>query len=156
MNEKNKEAEEARDESPMERRTFLKKSALTALFMGMTVHISGCEEADSPDSGDDETAPASTDTTDQSTPAPKEDAPPAQQTPNNVNGVISDNHGHTTTITGVQLAAGDAFAVMLTCGASHKHTVSLSSAQVAAIAAGNQVSKFSSIDFGHKHTVTFN
>jgi len=73
---------------------------------------------------------------------------------------ISANHGHSATVTSVQINAGNA--VTLTLGGSdHSHTVDLTAAEVVQIGNGTRVSKQStsnaSAGFGtHDHTVTFN
>jgi hypothetical protein len=73
-----------------------------------------------------------------------------------VEGSISANHGHTATITRAQLTAGGALGLNIQGSASHPHSVSLSQAEVGQIAAGMRVSKESSADSAHSHTVTFN
>jgi len=71
-------------------------------------------------------------------------------------GVISANHGHIATIAGATLAAGNAYSFDIRGGADHPHTVSLSAAEIVSIAANQRVSKESSTDLSHSHTVTFN
>jgi hypothetical protein len=71
-------------------------------------------------------------------------------------GVISNNHGHVAIITGAQLTAGNAIQLDIRGSATHTHTVSLSAADIATIAASQQVARQSSTDSGHSHTVTFN
>ena len=72
-----------------------------------------------------------------------------------LSGAISDNHGHTVTITAAQVAAGAD--VLLTSGgaATHTHTASLQSAQVVAIRAGTRTVVTSSLANSHSHSVTF-
>lgn len=70
-------------------------------------------------------------------------------------GSISANHGHTARITSAQLAAGGALVLDIRGTSAHPHTVSLSAADVSAIAAGQTISRESSFDDGHTHTVTF-
>jgi hypothetical protein len=71
-------------------------------------------------------------------------------------GSISANHGHTVTITAAQLTAAAAVSLQLTVGDGHTHGVTLSAAEVTQIAGSTRVSKESSSDTGHSHTVTFN
>jgi hypothetical protein len=71
-------------------------------------------------------------------------------------GVISNNHGHTATITAAELMAGNAVNVQLTLGSGHTHQLALTANQVAAVAANQKVSGESTTDNGHSHTVTFN
>ncbi len=71
-------------------------------------------------------------------------------------GQISNNHGHSAVITAAQLTAGGALVLNIQGAATHNHTVSLSAAEIASIAANQRVAKESSVDNGHSHTVTFN
>lgn len=71
-------------------------------------------------------------------------------------GQISANHGHSAVITSAQLTAAGALSLDITGSAGHPHTVALSGAEIASIAAGQRVAKESSNDVGHSHTVTFN
>lgn len=71
-------------------------------------------------------------------------------------GDISNNHGHTATITAAQLSAGNAVTIQLTLGSGHTHSLSLGADQIVAIAANQRVSGQSTTNSGHNHTVTFN
>jgi hypothetical protein len=71
-------------------------------------------------------------------------------------GQISSNHGHTAVITGAQLTAGGALQLDITGSADHPHRVALSAAEITSISGGQKVSKDSSTDASHFHTVTFN
>jgi hypothetical protein len=71
-------------------------------------------------------------------------------------GSISSNHGHSAVITGAQLAAGGTLSLSIQGTATHPHTVDLSADDLTAIAANQRVSKESSEDNSHTHTVTFN
>jgi hypothetical protein len=77
-----------------------------------------------------------------------------------VEGVISDNHGHTSTLTVDQLGAADAVTLDITGTADHTHNVELTADQVTSVAAGDQVSIDSSESSAegdsHTHNVTFN
>ena len=88
------------------------------------------------------------------TPAPTPTPTPAA-TADKV-GVISSNHGHVAIITAAQLTAGGALQLDIQGTATHTHTVVLSAAEVTSIAGGTKVSKESSTDASHSHTVTFN
>ncbi len=114
----------------IERREFT-LGAVLAMLAGATITISGCGGDDPPSSP--------------STPAPSADKA----------GQISANHGHNVTISGAQLTAGAS--VMLTLmGGGHTHTVTLDATEVVQIRNNQRVSKTSSTDSGHTHTVTFN
>ncbi len=71
-------------------------------------------------------------------------------------GSISANHGHVAVITGAQLTAAGALSLNIQGTATHPHTVELSAGEIASIAANGRVSKDSSDNSGHSHTVTFN
>jgi len=73
-------------------------------------------------------------------------------------GAISANHGHSVTLTAAQQQAGQAVTLTFTLSTdgSHTHQISLSAAQVTAIAAGTQVTVTSTLVNGHTHDVTFN
>lgn len=71
-------------------------------------------------------------------------------------GAISGNHGHTAVITSGELQAGGALTLNIQGSATHNHSVALSGDQVVGIRNGTRVSRESSNDDGHTHTVTFN
>jgi hypothetical protein len=71
-------------------------------------------------------------------------------------GTISNNHGHSAVITGAALTAGGALSLDIQGSASHTHKVELSAADMTTIAANQKVSKESTTDNSHSHTVTFN
>jgi hypothetical protein len=71
-------------------------------------------------------------------------------------GQIGSNHGHSAIITGAQLTAGGTLSLNIQGTATHPHTVDLTAADMTAIAASQKVSKESSTDSAHSHTVTFN
>lgn len=73
-----------------------------------------------------------------------------------VNGSVSANHGHTATVTRVQLSEGGAVSLDIRGSADHSHTVGLSGAQVTQIASGGRVSVESTSEQAHTHTVIFN
>ena len=117
-------------ENSLTRRQFTVESAL-AMLAGVTITITGC---------DDEPAPNPTPITGDKT------------------GTVSFNAGHNhvgATITAAQFAAGNSITLTLT-GSGHTHTVSLSQTELSQISANTRVSKDSSNDEGHIHTVTFN
>ncbi len=72
-----------------------------------------------------------------------------------VTGAISENHGHTATITQSQIAAGNAIDLQIRGTADHPHTVSISQANLQTLANRQAVSVISTLDFSHTHTVTF-
>jgi hypothetical protein len=118
----------------LDRREFTLAAVLAALS-GVTITISGCGGDSSP-----------------STPTPT----PTPGAGGDKSGAISGNHGHTAVITGAQLTAGAAVTLELTVGNGHTHSVALTAAEVTQIAGTTRVSKESTNDSGHSHTVTFN
>ncbi len=117
----------------LDRRTFTLEAVLAMLSgVVITISSSACGGGSSP------TTP--------NTPTPSGDKM----------GVISANHGHVAIITGAQLTAGGAVNLDIQGTATHTHTVSLSAADIMAIAANQQVSRESTNNSGHSHTVTFN
>lgn len=86
-------------------------------------------------------------------------APSPSPNPNpggDVAGAISGNHGHTAVVTAAQITAANSVSLDIRGTADHPHTVALSAAEVGMIGNGQSVSKPSSNDDGHTHTVTFN
>jgi len=124
----------------LSRREFTVESVL-ALLAGVTITIAGCGGSDGPTSPSTNTSGGGTTTT---------------TTQQDVNGVISANHGHVATVTAARITAAQAFSLDIQGNATHNHTVQLSSDQLRAIAARQQVVVTSSTDVGHDHTVTFN
>jgi len=123
------------DENLLTRREFTVESAL-AMLAGVTITISGCGDDDNPTSAPT-TPPAAADKT----------------------GTVSTDAGHTHTgaaITAAQLTAGNAITLTLTGATTHIHTVPLSQTELTTISAGTRLSKTSSTDNAHSHTVTFN
>jgi len=133
------------DRGLLGRREFTVASVLAALS-GVMITITGCD-ADSP------TGPSGSMPT--PTPAPTPEPGPGQ-TPQDVMGTVSANHGHRAVITGAELLAGDAVRLDISGSASHPHTVDLTAEQVADIRDGQRVTMTSSFDAGHMHNVTFN
>jgi hypothetical protein len=124
----------------LDRRKFTLAAALAALS-GVAITISACGGSSSPSSpstgGTGTGGTGSTGASDKV-------------------GVISNNHGHSAVITGAQLTAGGALNLDIQGTATHTHQVSLTAAQIASIAANQQVGQESSTSSGHSHTVTFN
>ena len=114
----------------LDRREFTLAAALAALS-GVAITISACGGGGS---------------------SPSSPSPPAN---GDTVGVIGFNHGHTAVITSAQLSAGGALILEMR-GSDHPHTVMLSTADMTAIAANSRVSRESSSDDGHSHSVTFN
>ncbi len=81
--------------------------------------------------------------------------PSPSNTPADINGAISANHGHVATVTGAQIAADVAVTLNIQGTASHNHTVALSAADLTSLMNRQPVSITSSTDVGHQHTVTF-
>lgn len=124
-------------DDPMPRREFTRKSVL-ALLSGVVITITGCSDSSSPVSP---------------TPMP---TPPPSSNPGDVTGVISANHGHIAIVTGVQITAGNAVVLDIMGNADHSHRVDLSAGEIGQIGSGQRVSKQSSTNLSHDHTVTFN
>jgi hypothetical protein len=130
-----------KEEKTLDRREFTLAAALAALS-GVAITITACGGGGSP------SAP--------STPAPTP-APSGGGTPADKTGLISSNHGHSgAVITGAQLTAPSVINLDIRGQADHPHSVTLTAADVTAIAANGRVSTESTSDAGHSHTVTFN
>jgi hypothetical protein len=67
---------------------------------------------------------------------------------------IATNHGHSVTVTKADAAAGAAKTYDIQGGADHSHTLEISAAQFAMLAAGDPVTIMSSTDAAHAHMVT--
>jgi hypothetical protein len=111
----------------MNRRQFSVEAAL-ALLGGASVVISGC--------GGGSSSPST---------VPLQDSV----------GTVSSNHGHAAVVTAAELGSNGALNLDIRGTASHSHTVTLSTTEIAAIRAGGRVEKESSGN-SHTHTVTFN
>lgn len=125
--------------APIDRRTFLGTTATLALLGGASITL-GC-------SGSDNGV----------TPPP----PPPPPGPPDVTGVVETNHGHVMRVSGSYLNATGDVTIEMQGSTLHKHSVTLSSAQLAAIRAGSRVQVASTeSDFGpegpHDHVVVFN
>lgn len=114
------------------RREFTVHSAL-AMLSGVTITILGC--------GDNSGGSSS---------------PTPQPPPGGASGVIGANHGHTAIITAAELMASNMLVLNIRGTADHPHTVELTAAEVQQISGGARVSKLSSTDQAHSHSVTFN
>lgn len=83
-------------------------------------------------------------------------SPSSPSAPSDKTGVIGSNHGHLAVITAAQLTAGGGLTLDIRGTSDHPHTVTLTVANMTAIASNQRVSKESSSDDGHSHSVTFN
>jgi hypothetical protein len=119
----------------LDRREFTVAAVLAALS-GVTITISSCGGSDGSPTSNPTPTP---------TPAAGDKA-----------GTISGNHGHTAVITAARLTAGSEFTLDIQGQATHPHSVEISAAEVTQISQGARVSKASSTNDGHSHTVTFN
>ena len=128
------------EEKTIGRREFTLAAALAALS-GVTITISAC--------GGGSSSPSAP-----STPPPA--AGGGGGTTADKTGVVGSNHGHVAVITGAQLTAANAVALDIRGSSDHPHTVTLTTADIASIAANQRVTKESSSDAGHSHSVTFN
>ena len=122
--------DEMSNEKSLSRREFTLEAAL-AILAGVTITIGGCG-SDSPSS------------------------PSPTLSPGDRAGTISANHGHSATIVAAQLTAGNAISLDIRGQATHPHTVAISQAEMVQIAGNQRVSKESTNNEGHTHTVTFN
>jgi hypothetical protein len=129
-------------------------ASVNALFVGMTVWMSGC-------SGGGGSSPAAP------TAAPTPTSAPAPAGTGDKGGTIAANHGHVATVTGAQLLASGAVTLDIRGTADHDQAVQLSVDQVRQIAAGTRVTQTSTQSAatpdgyggstpGHTHSVTFN
>lgn len=120
-------------DSTLDRREFTRLSLL-AMLSGVAITISGCGGGS--------------------------DGPGSPTTPTDgEEGSISANHGHRARITSAELTAGGQLTVSLGPAVGvpdHTHTVSLTAAEVVSIRDGARVSKVSTNQDAHDHTVTFN
>ena len=124
------------------RREFTLAAAM-AVLSGVAISVSGC-------GGSDSGSPASPSSGGSgSTPPPA--SPGGGRT-----GSISANHGHSATISSAELGSSGGITLDIRGSADHPHTVALTGAELSAIAGGQRVSKESSSDASHSHTVTFN
>ncbi|TDI34310.1 MAG: hypothetical protein E2P02_30710 [Acidobacteria bacterium] len=124
------------DSKKLTRRDFTVSSVL-ALLSGVAITITGCG-----DSNDTPTTP---------TPTP---TPTAMDT--DVTGTVGTNHGHTAVITAAQLTSNATVMLDIMGTSIHSHTVEITVVDLGQIVAGTRVTKTSSTDDGHSHTVTFN
>ena len=118
----------------IDRREFTLRSVM-AMLSGVTITISGCGGG----GGGSPTQPN-----------------PQPSSGDKVGNVSEPIHGHTAVILAAQLAAGGALTLNIRGTADHPHTVQLTGAEVASIAAGQRVGRASSEEDFHTHTVTFN
>lgn len=114
----------------MDRREFLAKAGLLAPWAAIPVVLTACSN--------DKTSPT--------TPATGDVAGDVS---------VSGGHSHSVVITKAQIDAGNSVTLTLT-GAGHTHTVSLTAEEVMNVGDAQRVSKPSSTNSGHSHTVTFN
>ena len=82
---------------------------------------------------------------------------PTTPTPtvNDVTGVITANHGHTAVIRAAQITAAGAITLDIRGDATHPHQVEVSAADLTNLKNRQPVTKTSTTDNGHQHTVTF-
>ena len=109
------------------RREFTLESAL-ALLSTVAITVSGCDDDSTP------TTPT---------------------TATSVTGNVSANHGHTAVIDAARITAGTAFSLDIRGTATHPHTVDIAQADLMALQNRQTVTKASTTDNDHSHTVTF-
>jgi hypothetical protein len=120
------------NESDLTTRREFTAQAVMALLSGVTITISGCGGSSSPA------------------------GPSAPAPPGGAAASVSDNHGHTATLTSAEITGGASVTLQIRGVADHPHTVVLTGPEINQIGAGGRVSKTSSTDVAHNHTVTFN
>ena len=118
----------------IDRRQFTVASAM-AILTGVVITITGCGSSSS---------------------SPTSPTPVPTPGPGDKVGTISGNHGHSAIITAASLTAGGALSLDIRGSADHTHTVSLTGADLTSISANQRVSKESTNESSHSHTVTFN
>jgi len=118
----------------IDRREF-SAAAVMALLSGVAITVSGCGGGSSPSGpSGGMSPPASGDRV----------------------GSISANHGHQAIVRAAQITAANAVNLDIQGSADHPHSLALSAEEVRAIGNGQRVSKGSSVNEAHSHTVTFN
>jgi hypothetical protein len=119
------------------RREFTLAAAM-AVLSAVAISVTGC--------GDSSSSPAAPSSTGSGSPPASGDRI----------GTISSNHGHSAVITSAQLGTSGGITLNIQGASSHPHTVALTGAELSAIANNQRVSKESSNDASHTHSVTFN
>jgi len=139
-----------------DRREFLRHiggglAAATALV------LFGCEKTDL-DNPPESTVPSEGNATNppSGTPAPTNTPSPSTRRYTDLSGDISNNHGHSVTLSAHNLETGRGATLLLTLGSGHTHTVTLNDRGDEAIAEGTRMTEFSSENVGHNHRVSFN
>jgi hypothetical protein len=125
-----------KDRDGLDRREFTVAAVLAALS-GVTITISGC-------GGGGGSSPTN--------PNPVPPTNPGDKAASSIAG----NHGHTAVIEAARLSSASTVALDIRGQADHPHSLELTAAQVQQIAANQRVSKESTVDQAHSHTVTFN
>ncbi len=126
-----------KDRDGLDRREFTVAAVLAALS-GVTITISGCG------GGGGSSNPTN--------PNPVPSTNPGDKAASSISG----NHGHMAVIEAARLNSPSTVALDIRGSADHPHSVELTAAQVQQIAANQRVSKESTVDQAHSHTVTFN
>jgi len=121
------------------RREFTLAAAM-AVLSGVAISVSGCG------GGGSSASPA----------APSPASPGSTPAGVDRTGTISANHGHAAVVSAAQLGASGGITLNIQGTSSHPHTVALTGAELSAIANNQRVTKESSNDASHAHTVTFN
>jgi hypothetical protein len=119
--------ERARVDGTIGRREFTLQAAM-ALLSGVVITVEGCGSK-----------------------SPQSPSPVASD----VTGVISNNHGHSAVITAAQITAANTISLDIHGQATHPHTVEVSQAELRSLQNKQAVTKTSTTDAGHQHTVTF-
>jgi hypothetical protein len=86
---------------------------------------------------------------------PNNPTPTPTPTPTDVTGNISANHGHLATIKAADITAGKDIALDIQGMASHPHTVQISQADLQMLKNRQPITKESTNNNGHMHSVTF-
>ncbi len=115
------------DDQLLSRRAFTVESAL-AILAAATITITGCDG--------NEVGPS---------------PPPGAR-----EGVVSANHGHRAVVQAAELSSNSSITIDMRYQATHNHTLTLTTPELAAISENGRVAKTSSTTDDHSHTVTFN
>lgn len=75
--------------------------------------------------------------------------------PTDITGSISANHGHTAVITAAHITDGNAYSLDIMGTATHPHTVDITQGDLSSLKGHQAVTKTSTTNSGHNHSVTF-
>jgi len=123
------EQKELKESTALTRRAFTLEAALLLLAGCVITITDACSSSNNP-----------------TTPTP---------TVTDLNGVVSENHGHVATVTAAQITATNAVSLNIQGVATHNHTLALSQTDLQMLKNRQPVARDSSNDLAHMHTITF-